>query len=32
VNRQATSGPPSNLMPLDVERAVEAWRVAQRPS
>ena len=32
VNRQATSGPPSNLMPLDVERSVEAWRSAQRPS
>jgi hypothetical protein len=28
-NRQATSGPPSNLMPLDVERAVEEWRAAQ---
>ena len=32
VNRQATSGPPSNLMPLDVERSVETWRSAQRPS
>jgi hypothetical protein len=32
VNRQATSGPPSTLVPLDVERAVEQWRVAQRPS
>jgi hypothetical protein len=26
VNRQATSGPPSNLVPLDVERTVESWR------
>jgi hypothetical protein len=32
VNRQATAGPPSNLVPLDVERAVEEWRAAQRPS
>jgi len=32
VNRQATSGPPSTLVPLDVERAVEQWRSAQRPS
>ena len=32
VNRQATSGPPSNLMPLDLEHSVEAWRSAQRPS
>jgi hypothetical protein len=31
-NRQATAGPPSNLVPLDVERAVAAWRAAQRPS
>ena len=28
VNRKATAGPPSNLVPLDVER----WRTAQRPS
>ncbi len=28
-NRQATSGPPSNLMPLDVERTVEEWRARQ---
>jgi hypothetical protein len=32
VNRHATSGPPSTLVPLDVERAVEQWRSAQRPS
>ena len=32
VNRQATAGPPSNLVPLDVEAAVERWRSAQRPS
>jgi len=32
VNRQATAGPPSNLMPLDVEAAVTRWRAAQRPS
>jgi hypothetical protein len=32
VNRQATSGPPSTLVPLDVERAVEQWRSAQDPS
>jgi hypothetical protein len=32
VNRQATAGPPSNLVPLDVEAAVERWRTAQRPS
>jgi hypothetical protein len=31
-NRLATSGPPSTLVPLDLERAVEAWRAAQRPS
>jgi hypothetical protein len=28
-NRQATSGPPSNLMPLDVERTVEGWRAGR---
>ena len=32
VNRQATAGPPSTLVPLDVERAVERWREGQRPS
>lgn len=32
VNRQATSGPPSNLMPLDPERAVERWRAGQDPA
>jgi hypothetical protein len=26
INAQAATGPPSNLMPLDVERTVEAWR------
>ena len=26
INAQATSGPPSNLMPLDVERTVDEWR------
>jgi hypothetical protein len=25
-NSKATSGPPSNLMPLDVERVVATWR------
>ncbi|MFP3905564.1 MAG: DUF1992 domain-containing protein [Acidimicrobiales bacterium] len=25
VNRKAASGPPSNLMPLDIERVVAAW-------
>lgn len=25
VNAQATSGPPSNLMPLDIERVVTEW-------
>ena len=32
VNRLATAGPPSALVPLDVERVVEGWRAAQRPS
>jgi hypothetical protein len=27
-NRMATSGPPSNLMPLDEEATVERWRAA----
>lgn len=27
-NRLATSGPPSNLMPLDEEAALERWRAA----
>jgi len=26
VNRMATAGPPTTLMPLDVERTVEQWR------
>ena len=30
VNRKATSGPPSTLMPLDPDRVVERWR-GQRP-
>jgi hypothetical protein len=29
VNSQTTSGPPSSLMPLDVDLVVERWRVAQ---
>ena len=29
VNRLATAGPPSNLMPLDLERTVGAWRAAR---
>lgn len=29
VNRMATSGPPSNLMPLDAERAVARWRAGR---
>jgi hypothetical protein len=29
VNRMATAGPPSNLMPLDIERTLEAWRAAR---
>jgi hypothetical protein len=27
VNAQASSGPPSNIMPLDVERVVREWAV-----
>jgi hypothetical protein len=30
VNRKATVGPPSTLMPLDVERVVARWREAER--
>lgn len=29
VNRHASSGPPSTLMPLDVEETVERWRTAR---
>lgn len=29
VNRSASSGPPSNLMPLDVEETVDRWRQAR---
>ena len=29
VNRLATAGPPSNLMPLDRERTLDAWRAAR---
>ena len=29
VNRKAASGPPSNLMPLDVERVVTTWRAGR---
>jgi len=34
VNSQATSGPPSTLVPLPVEQMVDEWRAAsgQRPS
>ncbi|MHC4956945.1 MAG: DnaJ family domain-containing protein [Planctomycetota bacterium] len=28
-NAEAVSGPPSDLVPLDVERAVERWRAAR---
>jgi len=28
-NRKATSGPPSNVMPLDVERVVADWKKRQ---
>jgi Domain of unknown function (DUF1992) len=30
VNRMATTGPPTNLMPLDLEQTVQRWR-ADRP-
>jgi len=30
VNSQATSGPPSNLMALDVERVVREWALGRR--
>jgi Domain of unknown function (DUF1992) len=29
VNSRVTEGPPSNLVPLDVERAVEGWKTAR---
>lgn len=29
VNRMASSGPPSNLMPLDEEATVERWRASR---
>ena len=29
VNRLATAGPPSNLMPLDVDRTLDDWRAAR---
>ena len=32
VNRLATAGPPSNLMPLDLERTLEEWRAGRRSS
>jgi hypothetical protein len=32
VNRLATSGPPSTVMPLDVERVVREWHAERRPS
>jgi hypothetical protein len=28
-NRQATSGPPSNLMPLDLDLELERWRASR---
>ncbi len=31
-NRKATSGPPLNLMPFDVERVVRTWRERQASS
>lgn len=31
VNRTAVNGPPSSVMPLDVERAVLGWRQQQDP-
>ena len=31
VNRMTVTGPPTTLMPLDVERVVEQWRRAARP-
>ena len=30
VNSHTISGPPSNLVPLDVERVLEAWRARDR--
>ena len=30
-NRKAASGPPLNLAPVDVERAVARWRAAREP-
>ena len=29
VNRMATAGPPSTLMPLDLEETLEVWRAAR---
>jgi hypothetical protein len=31
-NRMATGGPPTTLMPLDIERTVEGWRAARIPA
>jgi DnaJ homologue, subfamily C, member 28, conserved domain len=31
LNRLAADGPPSTLMPLDIERTVREWRAAQPP-
>ena len=28
-NREATAGPPSNLLPLDVDRTLEDWRAGR---
>ena len=29
-NRMPASGPPSNMMPMDIERVVERWRAARQ--
>jgi Domain of unknown function (DUF1992) len=32
VNSRVTDGPPSTLVPLDVEQVVEDWKATRRPS
>jgi hypothetical protein len=32
VNRLATSGPPTNLMPLDLDRTLDEWRTGRSTS
>jgi hypothetical protein len=32
VNSRVTDGPPSTLVPLDVEQVIEEWKAARRPS